>query len=319
MTRGDRTIILALVATVAACAGTKKEVETAKHSLYDTDFASVYSAAVEATRELYPNLDDNPGPGKIQTAWHQVAYADQGNDPTSQAVTMGGGGAMGGALGPGGGMAGMGNSPAATGMPTQLTTKRYYVRFDVTITGGRPWRLKVNGHASEWDPGAAMPVEMKGANKPPWLQPRIDALTLAIHKRIQKFAVPMKEDAPKSADDELPRTDPRTFKGVPPAAARQLAQLKDVLARRDYAALRPLLDDNVVWSLGGGTGADAALAMWQADPAQLDAMAGLLAACAADGDKKVTCPAGAAEAGAYQLVLEPRADAWRITSFVKAE
>ena len=75
MLRGDRIIFLALLAVLAAC-GNKKDVEAAKHSLYDTDFAIVYSAALEATRELYPNLDDNPGPGKISTAWHQVQYSN---------------------------------------------------------------------------------------------------------------------------------------------------------------------------------------------------------------------------------------------------
>ena len=75
MTRVDRTIFCALAVIVAACSN-KKDVQAAKHSLYDTDFAVVYSAALEATREIYPNLDDNPGPGKIQTAWHQVQFSN---------------------------------------------------------------------------------------------------------------------------------------------------------------------------------------------------------------------------------------------------
>lgn len=76
-----------------------------------------------------------------------------------------------------------------------------------------------------------------------------------------------------------------------------------------------------MWSLGGGTGAETAMAMWQADPAAFDAMAAAITAgCAAtDGNKRVTCPTGAAAPGVYQLVLEPRGDAWKVTSFVKAE
>jgi hypothetical protein len=78
-----------------------------------------------------------------------------------------------------------------------------------------------------------------------------------------------------------------------------------------------------VWSLGGGDGAEAAMAMWQADPTTLEAMSVALGACAADGDTRVLCPAGQAAPGAWQLSLELRAGtrgtAWRITSFVKAE
>jgi hypothetical protein len=61
------------------------------------------------------------------------------------------------------------------------------------------------------------------------------------------------------------------------------------------------------------------MAMWQADPTAFDAMAATLAACAADGDKRVACPGGQVLPGAWQLVLEPRGADWRVVSFVKAE
>jgi hypothetical protein len=116
----------------------------------------------------------------------------------------------------------------------------------------------------------------------------------------------------------MPRTDPKKFAGVPADAAKRLAEINDALARRDYAALRPQLDDDVVWSLGGGTGADVALATWQADPATFEAMQDVIAhGCASQG-KQVACPAGEPQAGKYQLVLEQRGD-WKVTSFVRAE
>jgi hypothetical protein len=326
MTRADRIIFSVLAVTLVACGGvSKKDVAAAKHSLYDTEFATVYSAALEATREAYPELDDNPGPGRIMTRWHQVSFSNCAGPSTTQGgqtapcddfvqqrtVT------------PTSGMAGMNTSPSAAAgstMPTRLAYKRYFIRFDVSVAGGRPWHVKVVGHASEWEPGAAMPVEMKGANKPAWLEPRADSLRVAIWKRINKFAVPMKdEDEPARAEDELPKTDPSTFKDVPPAAAKRLAAIKDALAKRDYAGLRPQLADDVVWSLGGGTGADEAMAMWQADPAIFEAMNGALVGCLADGDKKVACPGGAPKPGTYQLLIELRGDAWKLTSFVKAE
>lgn len=324
MCRRDRIIftLLAIVLVVSgvACGSSKKEVQAARHSVYDTDFAIVYSAALTATRDLYPNLDDNPGPGRIATSWHQVQYANCAGAGSTcddsmvnqqvisqqQGVQQGQG------------------STAATmaGMPTRLAYKRYFIRFEVHVLGGRPWRVKVTGHASSWDPGAAMPVEMRGADKPHWLDGRTEALQVAIYKRIRKYAIPMKEEAPAAdapPEDNTPKTDPASFKNMPAEAARELATVKDVLAKRDYNALRPQLADDVVWSLGGGTGADAAMAMWQADPTALDAMAGTLSACVADGDKRVLCPGGQVAPNAWQLTFEPRAGSWKLTSFIKAE
>jgi hypothetical protein len=315
MWRADRIIFCALTVALGACGSSKKDIAAAKQSLYDTDFAVVYQAALEATREHYPNLDDNPGPGRIQTSWHQVQSSNCSGPGSScddaasaTSISTNGRSPM-GTLG----------QTSPTGTPTRLAYKRYFIRFDVSVVGGRPWRVKVVGHASEWEPGAAMPVEMHGANRPAWLEPRTDALRVSIYKRIQKFAIPMKEDEGKPGDEDLPKTDPSTFKDIPAGAAKRLAQLKDALGHRDYAALRNQLADDVVWSLGGGAGADGAMAMWQADPAQLDAMAAVLATCAADGDKKVACPGGQAPAGAWQLTVELRGDSWKITSFVKNE
>jgi hypothetical protein len=315
MTRSDRTIFCVLVcgALVSACSN-KKQVEAARHSLYDTDFALVYSQALEATRELYPNIDDSPGTGKISTAWHQVSYASNTDDMSAGrtvAANQGVNSSMSG-----------GGSPAASsaGMPTRLAYKRYFIRFDVSVLGGRPWRVKIQGHAAEWEPGAALPVEMLGAAKPAWLDGRNEALLLAIYKRMKAYAVPMKEEVKAEPEDAFPKTDPKKFAGVPEAAATAIAKLSDTLAKRDYLSLRPLLADDVEWSLGGGNGADAAIAMWQADAQAFEAMAGAIAAgCAKETDQKTTCPAGAPVAGKYQLVLEPRGAAWKVTSFVRAE
>lgn len=301
-------IIFCAAFSLAACSN-KKEVEHAKHSLYDADFAIVYSAALQATRDLYPQLNDNPGPGKISTAWHQVSFANNQDELANTQTLAAGQGVQTGA----------GPTAAMTGVPTRLAYKRYFIRFDVSVLGGRPWRVKVIGHASEWDPGAAMPSELRGAQRPGWLDGRIDALTLAIYKKIKHYAVPMpKDEVAVSPEDQMPRTDPKKFAGVPADAAKRLAEINDALARRDYAALRPQLDDDVVWSLGGGTGADVALATWQADPATFEAMQDVIAhGCASQG-KQVACPAGEPQAGKYQLVLEQRGD-WKVTSFVRAE
>ena len=301
--------IIFFVALLAIACGDKKQVEYAKRSVYDTDFAVVYNAALNATRELYPQLQDNPGPGKISTAWHQVNYGNTQDDISNQRTL-----AQSQGVNPN---AGLGARMAGT--PTRLAYKRYFIRFDVTVAGGRPWRVKVVGHASEWEPGAALPSDLRGPQRPSWLDGRIEALQVAIYKRIKKFAIPMKEEIKTTPEDEIPKTDPTLFAGVPPAAAKRLAAIKDALVKRDYVALRPLLDDNIVWSLGGGTGADVAIATWQADPGMLDAMHAVIGGgCASEGDKKVSCPGGPAKPGAYQLLLELRGD-WKVTSFVRGE
>jgi hypothetical protein len=320
MARPNRIIFLAVVvgvfAATAACSSSKKDVEHARHSLYDADFAIVYQTALEVTREHYPQLNDNPGPGKISTAWHQVSYANNQDDLANQQTLAQSQGVM--TTSPT-----LGSSPTPTngmsGIPTRLAYKRYFVRFDVSVLGGRPWKVKVIGHASEWDPGAAMPTEMRGAQRPAWLDGRIESLQVAIYKRLRKVAIPMKEEAPLNQVEDV-KTDPSTFANVPPAAAQRLASLKDALSKRDYEALRPQLDDNIVWSLGGGTGADVAIATWQADPTLLEAMtASIDAGCAVGPDKKLACPGGEPKRGMYQLVLEQRGASWLVTSFVKAE
>jgi hypothetical protein len=302
-----RIIFLAAITCTTGCASNKQDVETAKRSLYDAEFSVVYSAALEATRENYPNLEDAPGRGAIKTAWHQVSYANNQDDLANPKVV---------ANGQGGRAASQGQ--AAAGMPTRLAYKRFFIRFDISIAGGRPWRLKVVGHAAEWEPGAAQPSELHGASRPSWLEGRTDALLAAIYKRVKGYAVPMPEHGEPGTDD-VKKADPQSFKDVPAPAAKRLADLKDALSSRDYTALRAQLADDVAWSLGGGSGADVAIAMWQADPEPLDAMAKALnAGCAGDA-RKVTCPPGPPVPGAYQLSVEVRGDAWRVTSFVKAE
>nr|HEX4317407.1 nuclear transport factor 2 family protein [Kofleriaceae bacterium] len=319
-----RVAALATVAVAfAACSASKQQVHTAQHSLYDTDFAQVYSATLDATRSLYPNIDDNPGTGRIDTAWHPVPYAASNDD--AQNVTPTPGGAM-GAGNPGGGLGGgsVPTSPAAgaAGMGTRMAYKHYYVRFEIAILGGRPWRVKVIGHAASWDVGAAMPTELHGAARPPWLTPRTEALQVEIYKKMRKFAVPAHDEdtgSGSAAEDEI-KTDPGEFKGVPADAAKALAQLKDALAKRDNDAIKPLLADDVVWGAGGAPGADTAMAMWQADPDSFDQMARLVGdACVADGAKRVKCPGGDPVPGQYQLVLEPRNGAWKVSSFLRAE
>jgi hypothetical protein len=303
-----------------ACSASKQEIKDAQHARYDTDFAQVYTATLEATRQLYPNVDDNPGTGKIQTAWHQVQYASNADDQMGVTQTPSQAMGAGSPMNPGAGSVPTSPAAGAAGMGTRMAYKRYYIRFDINVIGGRPWRVKVIGHASSWDVGAAEPTELHGAARPPWLTPRVEALEVEIYKKMKAFALIMDDTGSGSAEEEVVKTDPSMFHDIPADAAKALASLRDVLTKRDNAALREAIADDVVWSLGGAPGADTAMAMWQADPSSLDQMLLLVGAtCVAKGDKKVLCPGGEVEAGKYQLVLEPRGAVWRVTSFLRAE
>lgn len=320
MSSAHRTIFLVVITALAlAACRSKTEVNRAKGSLYDTDFAIVFSAALDATREKYAQLDDNPGSGAIKTAWHQVTYANTQDDLSNQQILAQNQGISSGAS------AG-GVSPAANqaGMPTRLAYKRTFIRFDVSVVGGRPWRVKVVGHAAEWDPGNAVPTELHGMARPPWLDGRIEGLQVAIYRRIKAYAVPMPKQVEVVKDEpDVPKTDPATFKNVPVAAGKALAMLKDVLAMRDYVTLRLLLSEDVTWSLGGAPGADTAMAMWQADGESVEAMGRTIAGgCGPKpegGEGAVTCPPGPPVAGAWQLEMAVQDKRYKVTSFVKAE
>ena len=161
-----RITFLAAIICATGCTTHKTEVETAKKSLYDAEFTVVYTAALEATRESYPNIEDAPGPGAIKTAWHQVSYANNQDDMTNpQTLANAQGINSRAAASPG---------AASAGMPTRLAYKKYFIRFDISVAGGRPWRLKVIGHAAEWEPGAAQPTELHGGGRPSWLDGRTD-------------------------------------------------------------------------------------------------------------------------------------------------
>ncbi len=310
MLRAQRITFLAVLVLVAVSltgCKNKKEIHDAKHSLYNTDFAIVFSAALEATRDLYSRLDDYPGTGTIKTAWHAVSSSSDSQDVSNQG-TVSAQNTM--------------SSPAASagGMPTRLAYKRQYIRFDISVTGGRPWRVKVVGHAAEWDAGNAMPTELRGMARPPWLDGRIEGLQVAIYRKIKAYAVPMPPEVEVVKDEpQMPTTDPSTFKNVPPLVAKRLAFIKDALGRRDYAGLRTVVSDNVVWSLGGTPGADTAMAMWQADSETLDAMAATITGGCGTTDRKTLCPPGPPTSGAWQLELSLEGDSWKISSFVKNE
>ena len=295
-----------MIALAAIACTNKKEAAEARASVYDADFAVVYSAVVEAVRELYPNFDDDPTAGVIKTAWHQVKYSDPGaDDPKSVAArdrTAGVGDAT-----PSGSMA---YNPS-------LARRVNFIRFDVAVTGGRPWRVRVRGVASQLEPGNALPSELRGGNTPHWLAGRTDALVVAIHRRLKRYA----QKAPSvEVEAPLEASAPEVvIKGdIPPGAVTAAAAVLNALERRDYGALKAQVASDVVWSLGAAPGADAALVMWQADPAVFTEMQQAIEAGCARAGAEVVCPA-AAGPGAWVARFGERAGSWKLISFVAGD
>jgi hypothetical protein len=304
-------IIVALAMLAPACGASAAEVREARRSLYDTEFAVAYARALDAVRELYPNLAEDPTRGKIATAWHEVKYARTDvDDPKSiQAQDRA-----------------LGNDPTGrtqmTG-PQSQAWKRQFVRFDVTVAGGRPWRIRVVGKASEVEPGSPVPVDLRGAATPPWLAGRTEALTVAIHKRLKKFAI-QKVEEPEVKDDadEPAPIDVAAFGPIPAGAAQRVGGVRQALARRDVTALGGQVATDVTWSLGASPGRDAALAMWQADPAILEAMAKAIDAGCRGDDAEIVCPPAATETPGYvgwRLTVAKRTEGWVVSSFVQGD
>ncbi len=301
--RAARSLGLVLALALTACLS-KKEIEEAKVSSYDTEFAVVFEAAAAAVREPYPNVTENQQKGLVSTSWHQVYLAGDATDPSAAQASS---------RTPGG------SHMPSSALPGDSALKRYFIRFDVTVAGGRPWRVRIVGHAAQWDSGNAVPTELRGAARPRWLENRTEALLVDIHRKLKKFAVNTgPAEVTAEVADEGPRSDPKAFAGVPAEAAQVLAGLRDEILRRDWTRMRARFADDVVWSLGAEPGLDTALALWQADPTALDEMQKALdAGCAAAGAELV-CPKAATAAGfaGYRLTLAQRAGAWKVVSFV---
>jgi hypothetical protein len=305
-TRGARFAGLA----IAGCGASKQQVHRARTSGYQTDFARVYSEVLEAVRKRYPQLAEDARAGVIKTSWHPMRITNEGTDDglssqqrdalEAQQRSQGNVGAIGG---------------------SNLQRKRYFIRFDVHVLGGKPWRVAVRSQASEWELGA-VPVELKGADEPHWLKGRTDALYLDIYNRLQKYAVPLKVDEGAGAPKPVAAADLSVYGSIPADAARSVHDVVVAARQRAYPRLRASMIDEFTWSLGGDQSAEQALVMWQADPTVLPALIDVLTqGCVADGATRVVCPAAALTEhyDDYRASFELRGKAWRITSFVRGD
>ena len=275
----------------------------AQTSGYKGDFAIIYGETLIAVRELYPQLSEDARTGDIRTAWHPVHVQQSMDDDTNQQATV---------------------NPATQQTPFNSATslrQQFFVRFQVHVVGGRPWRVRVHGEASSWQAGE-QPMPLRGSEIPAWLQGRVESLQVAIHKRLKRYSVELKY-APAPVAQAAP-VDVAKYGQVPPAAAQVIAAVSQAAGARDVGKLRMFMADQFVYSSGDEPSADTAIVVWQADPSIFGELTRALdAGCAHDPAKgEVVCPAAflsdAGQAG-YRAGFRQAGGSWRMVYFTQGE
>ncbi len=214
--------------TLTGCAASAAEVKRANNSGYNTDFSTVYGEALAAVVKLYPRTAENAVDGLISTAWHRVAVqTGRGNrNQQNQALA--------------------GQTPQAQSLTSTAAASRklYFIRFRVHVVGGKPWRVRVTGEASVISAGDH-PMPLRGAETPPWLKGRIDALRVAIHRRLKKHAVTVEREIPKAEGTIITIDEPTGFGDIPKGAEEMLMELHRGLSLRSMPDIRAQLAEDV--------------------------------------------------------------------------
>ncbi len=312
------TLLPILVAAGAlGCGGSNADLKAARSSGYKADFALVFNQVVAAVRGRFKNypdkVEENAATGTVETAWFPVKQTTGSVDHTTSQQARDLQAAEDRAAGTGPGALGGINQERST----------YFIRYQVYVTGGNPWRVIVRGQASRWNAGDAQAVELKGADAPPWLAGRVESLEVDIYRRLQKYAVPVQvaptgDTRPPPAPADLAR-----YGKIPRAAAERIEEVRRAAADRDFTRLRAMMIDDLEWSLGAPPSADQAIAMWQADGGSLPSLVSVLErGCRGESPTRVSCPPEFSEQVGYlghRAVFELRGDTWKMTSFVSGE
>ena len=265
-----RSSLLCCAVLLAGCLG-KKEVERARRVAYQTDFARVWQVVSDETRRRYTPpemLVEDATTGELETSWIKVALDDDDRLRTTTA-----------------------QGSAEARIQAGEGSGAILLRIRIKVTGGPPWSVVVDGKGARWVPNLVeiIPYARNGADEPAIIQARIDGLTVAIYRKLEKYAVEVKGNAPATKK----AMDTAKFGDVPPAAAKLVGAVQAAARKRELEAIRPLLAPDFVWSEGAEGSADGALALWGADPSALSQLSTLLEkGCGHHpAEKVVTCPA----------------------------
>jgi hypothetical protein len=282
---------LILLVLAGACGASNRALKEARQATYDAPFATVWNAVTEEVHERFPQiLVEDPINGTIMSGYVRVhGGAEQGGDQLGMdpVVVSGSSGSNVQKLAPG-------QTPYGQ---VAFTAFRVTVQVRSTQRKGPPWRVFVDGEAAQYEPGMAqiIPIKHGQADEPPWVQNRIDRLTMEIHQRLQPHMVKVE---PLRRDQIATKTfDTTPWANLPDrAASHVIGEVHRAAVARDTASMRPVMVDDFRWALGADGSADTALVLWSADPSKLRALAAALEkGCAADdATGEVVCPAGGA-------------------------
>ena len=299
-------IIFCAVVTLALVAPARntQRIEYAKHSAVRHRLRDrVQRGARRHARALSEPRTTNPGPGRISTAWHQVKYADDQDADMVEPADAGE----------------RQRRAGAEARPTRCRDSRRHAdapRLQALLHSLRHQRRRRPavarqgiGHASEWEPGAAMPVELHGLRDARVARGRAPRRCRSRStSRSSSSRVPMKEeDAGRAARTSCRRPIRRRSAAVPTARRRrspsyqghpQQARLRSAApAARRRHRVEPRRRHGRRRRDGDVAGRSRR---------RFDAMAAAIAGgCGADGDKKVAVSGRRAEAG--RVPARPRA------------
>lgn len=302
------------------CGASASDVQAARNSGYDTEFVRIYDVALAEVRKQYPNLVEDVTSGVIKTAWHPVRLTTEGD--LNQADQPIGNRALRPGVG-NQGVAALNNPMTQAQIRRRQNRKIFFVRFTVAVVGGNPWRVRVDGQASEWAEGN-VPSPLHGANVPAWLSGRVNSLRVRIHKKLKKYAVALPSTAVVDAKPPEPTEDVEIDQShlgsLPPNALKAVVETLGAAKERDYKALRKVMANAFTWSLGAEPNAEQAIMIWQADSSILEAMSVILeAGCAvAESSDEARCPSQVADGyqGYRATFAKGKDGTWRMTAFV---
>lgn len=180
-------VVLAAVSALGSgCGGQDKRLATARQSAYNAEYVQVFQTVVSVVKETYPHLQADEGGRKVVTAWHPLPMEERidsrEEQPTPQSTQNQNSDSVGV----------LEERQQRKSLTDQ--TKRQFVRFAIMLEpagppgDSKPWLVKVDGQASEWD-GTGVPEALTGAQRPYWLDRRLEKLEVAIYEKLQTFAI----------------------------------------------------------------------------------------------------------------------------------
>ena len=294
--------LLPILVLAAGCGATASELRSARSAEYDAEFAVVWNAVVEEISKRYPSVAaEDAVKGVMVTTWRTIEVLDPSQ--TSEGTSTG-------------------NNDVTSGTATrgQFTTclmPTHVFRISALVRGRTrrgPWHVTIDGEAAECQPGMAVLVPFKHGlpDEPAWVAPRIEAVTMAIHNRLKKHALTIK-DLPKDAIATKVHDDASWSSVGDKEAVALIGRVHQAATRRDTAALRATMADNFVYSAGAEGSADTVVMLWAADTTKMRDLARAIdAGCGRDGDGAI-CPVAGEGVKARFAKVD---GAWKFVSYL---